>query len=252
LCLIPFIERIFMAAYQERWYRNFPQTLSFRCEVTFQETDLLISSDLPLSQEKVKDLIEKYYNQISDYCLKYPEFSRSLSPLSEDPAAPLIVQDMLQASRQSNIGPFSAVAGAMAQYVGSDLLSSSSQLMVENGGDLFLALSKETVLGLYLGPDFFPDILKVRIKAQPKPFGICSSSGKIGHSISLGRADLVTVKADSAILADTFATALANKLKTKQDIKKIIDQARTFPFIQGLICACDGSLGIWGDFQIAE
>ena len=49
-----------------------------------------------------------------------------------------------------------------------------------------------------------------KIKHEKTPLGICTSSGTVGHSISFGRADAVTVFASEASVADAHATSIAN------------------------------------------
>lgn len=241
-----------MRGYNERWYRFLHDKSLSACEVAYRESDVLFLSDPPLDRKAIGAGIKKYYELIQSYVDQNPQFTTSLSPLNQDSIAPQIIQDMITGSSLSGIGPFSCVAGAICDYLGRELMSFCEELILENGGDLFLSIKNDKTLGVYLGEYARPSSLKVRIKKRPKPFGICSSSGKIGHSFSLGRADVVTVIARDAILADTFATAFCNKLKKKEDIKKIIKEGQKYPFIEGLILACDGTLGVWGDVELVE
>jgi folylpolyglutamate synthase/dihydropteroate synthase len=48
------------------------------------------------------------------------------------------------------------------------------------------------------------------IRPRRKPLGICTSSAKIGHSISFGDAESVTVISDYPSVADALATRIAN------------------------------------------
>ncbi len=240
-----------MDNYQQRWYRALHDSSSYSCEIAYRESDIFISSDTPLSPDRAFAKLKEHYEIIAGYCRTHPDFSTTLSPLAPDPDAPLIIQDMISASKQSETGPFSCVAGAISEYLGRDLVSGCEHLIIENGGDLFVRLKKDIVLGVHLGRQYEPDTLRIRLP-EKGTMGICSSSATMGHSLSLGRADMVTVIADTAVLADAFATALCNKVKTASDIDKVIAQARSISCIKGLIIACQGALGFWGNFQIAE
>ena len=59
------------------------------------------------------------------------------------------------------------------------------------------------IIGLYAGDN--DKLNKLAFELQPDQTGIsiCSSSGKMGHSTSLGNCDLATVVAKDAALADT-------------------------------------------------
>jgi ApbE superfamily uncharacterized protein (UPF0280 family) len=51
--------------------------------------------------------------------------------------------------------------------------------------------------------------------------GICSSSGAFGHSLSFGKADIVTIISENVITADLFATGVCNKLRKKKILKRL-------------------------------
>ena len=44
-----------------------------------------------------------------------------------------------------------AVAGVIAEAVGRDLLAFSPGVIVENGGDIFVKISKKRLVGIYAG-----------------------------------------------------------------------------------------------------
>ena len=45
---------------------------------------------------------------------------------------------MIKASLAANVGPMASVAGAISEYVANDLLKMSQNVIVENGGDIYL------------------------------------------------------------------------------------------------------------------
>ena len=135
--------------YEERFYRH-PKG-AFAQEVAYYESDLYIISDNSISKDYLRKILIKYHNQIKEYVKVNPEFLSSLSPLAVDDTAPPIIKDMLRVSLLSGIGPFSSVAGAIAHYVGREILEISREVIVENGGDIFLKIEEDKSIGIYLG-----------------------------------------------------------------------------------------------------
>jgi len=238
-----------MLNYQERFYRELHKS-NFCLEVSYRESDIYLSCDKPLDEKVVKSLIKKYYDDIASYIRSYPNFLTSLTPWEEDSFAPSIVKDMIAASKVSGIGPFSCVAGGISWYVGRDLLKYCNELILENGGDLFLKINEDKRVGIYLGESFSPNFITVKIKKKEFPFGIASSSSCFGHSLNFGRADLVTVIALDSLLADSFATAFSNKIKRIGDIKKVISEAKEYSFIKAVVVAFEGRIAVWGEVEL--
>ncbi|GAJ10374.1 unnamed protein product, partial [marine sediment metagenome] len=137
--------------YQERTYRN---RVSKENLVSFQikvgETDLYISAEKDLT-DIARELVYKYRRFIEEYIKHRPQFLDSLVPIEADEMAPAIIRDMLNASRVSGVGPMASVAGAIAQHVGLDLLDHSNDVIVENGGDIFLKSESNVNIGIFAG-----------------------------------------------------------------------------------------------------
>ena len=235
--------------YEERFYRHLKG--AFAQEVAYYESDLYIISDNSIDNGHVRRILMKYYNQIREYIRVNPEFLNSLSPLALDDTAPPIIKDMLRVSLLSGIGPFSSVAGAIAYYVGREILETSKEVIVENGGDIFLKIEEDKSIGIYLGKSFRPDFLAIKVRKRNYPFGICSSSSKIGHSLNFGKADLLTVLAKDTILADSLATAYSNRIQRRKDIGKVLKDARDNRLVEAVIVAFSGELFFWGDIKLA-
>jgi len=237
--------------YEERLYRD--QIFSkFKTEVSFKESDLLICSDKAIAKEKAQGILVECYGQIEEYIKKNPLFLRSFSPLENDQAAPPIIKEMLESSKVTGIGPFSAVAGAVASYVGRELLNYCQELIVENGGDIFLKINEDKVIGVYLGQGFKINSLNLKIKKRSQAFGIASSSSSLGHSLNFGKADLVSVVAKNIIIADGFATAISNRIKKVEDVDKVLDEAKNKLPVEGLLVAFEEKIFLWGDLEIAN
>jgi hypothetical protein len=237
--------------YEERFYRQHISS-KFKIEVTFKESDLLISADKEIDKERARDILKKYYTEIENYIRKNPKFLTSLSPLEEDKEAPPIIRDMIKCSSVTGIGPFSSVAGAIAFYVGKELLNFSSEVIVENGGDIFLKINEDKKIGLYLGENFPKKYLTLKIKKRNSPFGIASSSSYLGHSLNFGKVDLLTVIAKNSIIADGFATSLSNRIKKEEDVREVLEFVKNNPFLEGILIFFEGKIFLWGDFEIVK
>ncbi len=230
-----------------RFYRKIakPKRLvSFSVKVS--QTDLWISAERDLKKE-AEFFVLNARNQVEAYIERHPEFLSTLLPWPEDPTAPPVVKEMIKAGRNAGIGPMSAVAGAIAEYVGRKLLRFSSEVIVENGGDVFLSLNRAVTVGVFFGKDCQ---IGINVKEDMMPAGICSSSGKIGHSLSFGNADLVTVFSRSASIADSAATAIANRISKTGDIRELNKWGTQIKGIFGIVAVVNGNISFWGNLEI--
>ncbi|MCX5854708.1 MAG: UPF0280 family protein [Deltaproteobacteria bacterium] len=236
--------------FQERFYRNrVYNKLLKEFNITVRETDLLILSDSDFSDVALTS-VYKHRAYIESYIKYHPDFLTSLTPLKDDIFAPDIVRDMLKAANLANVGPMAAVAGAIADYVGRDILLESKNVIVENGGDIFIRTEEQVTVGVFAGDS--PLSYKVRIKIRPEqmPLGICTSSGTVGHSFSYGRADAVCILAKTAAIADAAATAIGNIVKQKQDIRKALKRGRKIKELSGILIIVGDQLGACGDIEL--
>jgi len=238
--------------YEERTYRNLVKTDDLtNFEVIVRETDLLVRAEKDLSKE-TRDSILKYRHQLETYIAMHPEFVKSLIPCGEDPYAPEIVREMIHASTRARVGPMAAVAGAMAEFVSKDLLQFSEQVIIENGGDTFLATVRERRIGIFAGNS--PLSLKLGIVISPKdsPVGICTSSGTVGPSLSFGKADAVCILSKSAALADAAATAVGNLVRDKRDIERGLERGKEIEGVLGTVIIVDDRMGVWGNIRLIQ
>ena len=197
--------------YDKRYYRlliNKTNLISYQVKIS--ESDLFISSDSDLGAQAYASLA-KYRNFLESYIVKKPEFKTSLLPLPPDPLAPAIIRQMLDYSSLCSVGPMASVAGAISEFVGMDLSTLTPNLIIENGGDIAIVNNKKAVCGIYSNNPILGNKIGFELKARKTPLGICTSSGKIGHSISFGYADSVTVLSKKASVADGLATKIANE-----------------------------------------
>ena len=221
--------------------------ISFHVEV--KETDLWISAGINLMKE-ARDLVFDCRYQLETYIRLHPEFATVLSAWPEDFYAPQLVKEMIEATKTIGVGPMASVAGAIAQYVCEGLLGFSSQVIVENGGDIFLKLNRPVTVAIFAGTSPLSERFGLLIPVKKMPLGVCSSSATIGHSLSMGVADVVCILSSSASMADGAATALGNQIKGKGDIEKAIDRIRGMEEILGGVVIVEDRMASWGDIEL--
>ena len=219
-------------------------------EVRVKETDLLIRSS-SLEKERALNTVHSLRKGLEDYIHAHPRFRETLVPWPEDPFAPSLVKDMIMAGTIAGVGPMAAVAGAIAQRVGEMLLPRCSEVIVENGGDIYLKTERPVLVGIFAGTSLVSGKLAVRIQPAQTPLGICTSSATVGPSKSFGKADAVTILAKSAALADALATSLANQVKSPADIPAVLEKAKEFTGLSGIVIVVKDQLGAWGEIELA-
>ncbi|MGA6924046.1 MAG: UPF0280 family protein [Desulfosarcina sp.] len=239
-----------MNGFRHRTYRQRASGLglpSFR--VVCQETDLMIQADRLLDRQAHEQVLV-CRGHIDGYIERFPEFATTLVPWREASLAPEIVRQMIQAGRAAGVGPMAAVAGAISEAVGRALLRESRQVVVENGGDLFVCTDGPVVVGVFAGKS--PMSMKIGIRvAQGGPgIGICTSSGTVGHSLSAGRADAVCVVSPSCALADAAATAIGNRIHSPKDIRSAIAFGRQIVDVLGILVIVGRQMGAWGAVEL--
>ena len=234
-----------MEEYIERKYRdNIREDDLVTFEVKVKETDLLVSAEKDLRKE-TEFLIKKYRKQIEDYIECDLEFKTSFSPCKVKSSVPKIVRIMEEVSYLADVGPMASVAGAIAEFIGYGLLKFSNQIIVENGGDIFLKTKKERLVGIFAGSSPLSNKFAIKVN-KDIPLGICTSSGTVGHSFSFGKADAITVVSKSTALADAVATSVGNIIKEKEDIEKGLKLSKKIKGIKGVVIIKDNKIGFCG------
>jgi ApbE superfamily uncharacterized protein (UPF0280 family) len=234
----------------ERSYRNRIKTkdlVSF--QVSIKETDLWINADRRLEKE-TKDLVFYYRNQIETYIRTHPVFLSTLTPYGDDPFAPALIREMIHSTKSVGVGPMASVAGGIAQYVCKELLKLTDQVIVENGGDIYLKTNRPITISIFAGRSPLSEKIGLVVHPIQMPIGICSSSGTVGHSLSKGSADVVCLLSSSATLADAAATALGNRIQNKRDIETASDWAKGITGILGGVVIMGDKLATWGDVEL--
>jgi len=235
-----------------RTYRDFsPRDGLVAFTVAREETDLFLRAERDLSPEALKAVLD-CRSDLRAYLGEHPRFRTALDPLPPDPEAPLIVREMLEAARAANVGPMAAVAGAVSDYVGRRLRPFSAEVMVENGGDIYLSMTKPTTVSIFAGQSPLSMRLGVSVPAERTPCGICTSSGTVGPSLSFGRADAVTVWAPTAALADAAATAIGNLISAPEDLQPALETAGRIGGLWGAAAILGDRIGLWGEMPLVR
>ncbi len=237
-----------MLDFDIRHYRARVRPLGLKAfRVVYKESDLQVLASRDLAQQTLA-ILRKIRTPLENYILSHPLFLKSLKPISVEPTAPDIVKIMARAGRLAGTGPMAAVAGAIAQEVGRSLLLAgfTKEVVVENGGDIFLALKREATVALWAGDSPLSGKIGLRISPEIMPLGVCTSSASVGHSLSLGCADALCVLAPCAAFADAMATALGNLVKGRRSWDKILKIVKSMPQVQGVVCVLGEELFAWG------
>ena len=159
---------------------------------------------------------------------------------------------MISHTREIGVGPMASVAGAIAQYVGHGILDLTDQVIVENGGDIFLKVGRPVTVSVFAGESPLSEKMGIIIPTRLMPLGICSSSGTVGHSLSRGSADVICILSPSSIVADGAATALGNRVRNKKDLNKLAGWASDIKGLLGGVAIMGDRMAAWGDIELAN
>lgn len=214
------------------------------------ETHIRLTSDV--NGHDLKRYVYGLRRELKNYILLNGDFSISMSPI-EMPEGDLsdIVLRMYEASAAADVGPMACVAGTISEMCLEYLISKgSSHSIVENGGDISLLNDRKVLCGIYSGNEVLGDDIAFEIKKGSGPLGICSSSARLGHSISFGGADCVTVIGKSASVCDGLATRIANDVVGDSDEDKVSNALETSEefreFFDGALIICGENVATIG------
>ncbi len=222
---------------------------SYRIRV--EETDLQVQASVS-EHDRCREAVIEAREQLRGFIREHPGFLTAMVPWSLRTPAPPLIRSMVSAAAVAGVGPMAAVAGAIAETVGYALLERSREVAVENGGDLFMALDRDTVVGIYAGDSPLSMAIGIRLEGPVGPLGICTSSASVGHSVSRGRADAACILSPSAAVADALATATANRICRRGDIPAAVDWARSRDGVKGILVIKGDRMGAWGAVEVVS
>ena len=243
--------------YRERSYRSrFSNDERRWFCVKFLESDLWIGVDsgsysASMEADTYAMLVE-LRRSMDAYLLVDPQYKAALTPYDAGLEAPEILKSMSKACHKTGIGPMSAVAGAVALKVAVFLKSQFGvkEVIVENGGDIYAEAGTDMDISVFAGQSPLSEKIGLHIPAADFPLVICTSSGTVGPSLSLGRADAVMIVCKDVLLADSYATAMANRIQSVNDLQPVIDRIQNIPDILGAIAVKDDRMAVCGQFEL--
>ena len=233
-----------------RFYRGLATNKGLVSSVIVEEeTDLRVSTTFEMSYQ-AHYLVQKYRNHLKSFITSHPLFAASLEPIQVPDEAPDIVKKMARAGSIAGVGPMAAVAGAIAQFVGQSLSVESPEVIVENGGDIYLNSNRVRRVAIYAGNSPLSNKIGLEFNPEETPVGICTSSATVGPSLSFGNTDATVVVARSTALADAAATAIGNSVSSEMEIDKGIALARQMNGLDGALIIVGEKMGVWGKLTL--
>ncbi|MDD3654674.1 MAG: UPF0280 family protein [Desulfotomaculaceae bacterium] len=241
--------------YVERRYREeFRQEDLTYFQVVVRQTDLSIGIRRerfsPELAHWIKDMVWEQRVLLESYIKIDPDFLRSFTPHEVKPGAPPLAVAMADAARVAGVGPMAAVAGAFAEYAGRELSRRSKDVIVENGGDIFLRSTRQRRIGVFAGKSALSNRIALEIRPEDTPLGICTSSGTVGPSLSYGKADAAVILSASAVLADAVATAACNLVQGEEDIRTAVEFAAGINGVSGALIIKGDHLAACGKLKL--
>lgn len=243
--------------YTHRFYRRgYRQADMAHFNAAVAETDL----DIGVNKEQYsaelvsysKDIIKNVRRPLEEYIKRDPGFLTSLAPRELLPGFPKIAGVMADAAFVAGVGPMAAVAGAIAEAVGEVLAGRCREVIVENGGDIYMKTGAARRVGIFAGESVLSGRVAIEIEPKQTPIGICTSSGKVGPSLSFGKTDAVVILSKSAALADAVATACGNIVQSADDLEKALDFAVKIKEVSGAVIIIGDHLGVRGDVKLVK
>ncbi|PKQ37343.1 MAG: hypothetical protein CVT59_07965 [Actinobacteria bacterium HGW-Actinobacteria-1] len=238
-------------SYEPRTYRSIidvPGLVTF--EVVHAETDLQISATRDLTPQ-AETLVRELRAGLEAYIAANPRFAESHVPIEVGPGAPRLAREMADAARITGVGPMASVAGAFAEAVAVGLSASSAEVIVENGGDLFVMGGHDRTVLLWAGDSPLSGRVALIVSAAMQPVAVCTSSARVGPSLSYGSAHAVTILAENGALADAAASAVGNVVHAPDDIALGLERAKSIPGVLGAVIIADDRIGATGLAQLA-
>ena len=238
-----------MSHYQKRFYRDYHKNTSLHSyNVIIEQSDLYIASTSK-TVEQAKKSLKNARNTVEKYTAQHSEFYTSLEPINLSSDIP-IISWMLNAAKVCSVGPMAAVAGSVSRYVGESLLNFNDEAIVENGGDIFICSKTPRKILVYAGNS--PVSMKMAMEIPKGIHGICTSAGKVGPSLSFGKADAAIVLSKDCALSDAAATQLGNLISCESDLESAVKHIVSLPNIMGAMAVFNDKIAASGQIKLTS
>jgi len=208
-------------------------------------TTILVESDRYF--EVAKKAMLEARKRIEEFIKRDPFFYSTFEPYD---CKGEIVERMCRASKLAGVGPMAAVAGTIAVFAVERMVEKGASFaIVDNGGDIAMYIDEPVTIGVYAGSE---KSIAFRIEPEDRIKAVCTSSGRIGPSISFGDADAATVFGYDVSVADAFATALGNTIKENYGKREIEEALKSFwenarRHVTAAVVIKDGAIAMVGD-----
>ncbi len=241
--------------YRRRTYRRWVQGKGMTTfPLSLKESDLLVSVDqdslCPGLRKDALTLLMGLRNDLEQYIVRDPLFQSTLLPHRLLSGAPRIARLMAAAARRAGVGPMAAVAGAFAEVIGRELQRTAKDVIVENGGDIYLKTRHSITTGIFAGNSPLSGKVGLRLFPRPEGCGVCTSSATVGPSLSFGRTDAAIVISRSAALSDAAASTLGNLVHQEEDFIPVLEKVCSIRGVQGAVVILGDKLGVMGDVEL--
>jgi len=221
-------------------------------KLEIEETAATIAADRDFVGEAV-NAIKAARGEIERQIRRDRFFLTTLEPYEPTRDCPRIIRRMCDASEAAGVGPMATVAGAIAQEAVEAMVSQGcTHCWVDNGGDIALRLDRPATLEVFSDPSS-KNAYAMVLEPTDDITGICTSSGRLGHSISFGDSDVALAIADDAVLADALATAIGNQVTNAASLELCFDKFRRVRGFRAGLAMIDGAVATCGKIpQIVE
>ncbi|MFX1363515.1 MAG: UPF0280 family protein [Promethearchaeota archaeon] len=231
---------------------------TFKTRFIEKESDVTIISDSKNAILRAKECFYYHRELLEQYIKNDKDFLNSFSPIKVNTDL-RIINNMVEVAEICDVGPMASVAGALADLMLEAMNSNNNYkninpssfkvALVENGGEIAVDSEEPIKIALYAGKNELNLNLGFMIKKKDCPIGIGTSSATVGHAISFGQADAVTVFAKSCALADAAATKICNVVKgpdIEKSIKKALEKANDIEGVIGTFISRENKVGHTG------
>ena len=222
--------------------------LPYRWTINYRHSDLYVASDKDVAAY-IAGYLVKFYTAIETVIDKNPVFLKALSPVALPGEYAPVIGQMLAKSRQFKVGPMAAVAGAVCDYLGQKTGTRCSELIIENGGDTYIKSSQDITAQVFTANSKLTNNINLHIPHQITPCGLCCSSGKFGHSFSMGKQILLCFSYHCHA-ADCCGYCYGNCISSPEHVERAIEKFKSQKGILGLLALKDKTIGIWGQVQL--
>ena len=229
--------------YETKNYRNrIPVSQSVTFEVGVRDTSIHVQAQSDLTA-KAKESVFRYRYQIEEYLRQHPAFRDTQSPIQIYSSAPEIVRYCDLACRNTGVAPMACMSGAMADFVGRDLMPQSPVLVVSSGGDTFVKSSTPIDIYVYAKGSPLHNKLILQLPGARNIFGV--STYVPGKGIQA-----VTVLSRTAGWASAFAKDLGSRLDSGESLKSALNRAEAYSDVGGVVIISGDQVVFGGSLNV--